>query len=190
MSLGDIFSILLIALSLSADCFAVALGGSAGIKKAGSIPAIRTALAFGFAQLLMPIIGWAVGRAVTDFIAGYDHWVAFGLLAFVGGRMVWEAFHEKEEAAKDADISRGFLLVTLAVATSIDALAVGLSFAFLDINIVVASVIIGIVAFLITILGFYIGRRVGLILGQRAKLAGGVILIGIGIKILLSHLFF
>lgn len=188
MVIADLFSILLVALGLSADCFAVALSGSISIKNLRKVQVFRTALAFGIAQTLMPVIGWLVGRTVTDFIAVYDHWVAFGLLAVIGFRMIWEAFHEKDERKQDTDISRGWLLITLAVATSIDALAVGLSFAFLNTNIVYASSIIGIVAFLITTLGFYIGRKAGGLLGQRAKIAGGLILIGIGIKIIVTHI--
>ncbi len=188
MSLSDIVSILLTAISLSADCFAVALAGAASLKNIRYIQVFRTALAFGGAQAIMPAIGWAVGRAVVDYIGGFDHWVAFGLLAIVGGRMIWEALHEKEESRKGADISRGLLLLTLAIATSIDALAVGLSFALIQINIGIAVLVIGVVAFLITHLGFYLGRKAGALLGERAKIIGGVVLIGIGIKILLSHL--
>ncbi len=187
MSGADYFSIFLIALSLSADCFAVSLAGCICLKKLSNIQVFRTALAFGIAQALMPLIGWLVGRAVTSFISGFDHWVVFGLLFVIGGRMIWEALHQND-AAKEADISRGLLLFSLAIATSIDALAVGLSFAFLQINIGSASLIIGVVAFLITILGFYLGRKAGRLLGERAKIAGGVILIGIGIRVLLSHL--
>jgi len=188
MTLAELFSILLIALGLSADCFAVALGGCISIKKLRYIQVFRTALAFGIAQTLMPVIGWAVGRTVVGYIASYDHWVVFGLLAIVGGRMIWEAFHEKDECKEGTDISRGFLLISLAVATSIDSLAVGLSFGVLETNIVYASLIIGVVAFLITNLGFYVGRKAGGLLGQRAKIFGGVILIGIGIRILLTHI--
>jgi putative Mn2+ efflux pump MntP len=136
----------------------------------------------------MPLIGWAAGRTVTNFISGFDHWVAFGLLLIVGFRMLWEAFHEKDERVEGTDISRGWLLFTLAFATSIDSLAVGLSFAFLDTNILQASLIIGAVAFLITNLAYYIGRRAGSLLGKRAKILGAVILIGIGIRIVIEHM--
>ncbi len=188
MSISDLSSILLVALSLSADCFAVALGGSVGLNKIRQIQILRTALAFGLAQMIMPVIGWAVGRSIIDLISSFDHWLVLVLLLIIGGRMIWEAFHEKEEKTKGADISRGFLLLTLAVATSLDALAVGLSFAFLEINILFASVIIGVIAFLVTVSGFYIGRKANSILGQRAKIAGGIILIGIGIKVVITHL--
>jgi putative Mn2+ efflux pump MntP len=188
MSVTDIFSLLLIALSLSADCFAVVLGSCLSMTRVRYIQMLRTALAFGLAQTIMPLIGWLVGSRIIAYVSGYDHWVAFGLLAVIGGRMLWEAWHEKEGPGEGADISRGWLLVTLALATSIDALAVGLSFAFVPTNIVLNILVIGVVAFLITILGFYIGRRAGGLLGQRAKIVGGLILIGIGVRILLSHL--
>ena len=191
MTLAELLSILFIAVSLSADCFAVALGGGVSLNKLRTIQIWRTALAFGIAQTIMPVIGWAVGRTVIDLISGYDHWVAFGLLAIVGGRMLWEAFHEKpggERLKEGADFTRGFLLFTMSIATSIDALAVGLSFAFLKTDIVYSSLIIGAVAFVVTALGFYFGRKAGQLLGQRAKILGGLILLGIGIRILLSHM--
>jgi manganese efflux pump family protein len=188
MDTPDLLSLIFIALSLSADCFAVALGGGVSVRNLRYIQVFRTGLVFGIAQAIMPVIGWLIGRTIIDFIARFDHWIAFGLLAIVGGRMIWEGFHDKEQKDKSLDITRGMLLITLAFATSIDALAVGLSFAFLNVNILMASLIIGITAFIITNLGFYIGRRAGGLLGQRAKIAGGIILIGIGLRILLSHL--
>lgn len=192
MSLPDILSIILIALSLSADCFAVALAGSVSIKNLRMVQVLRTAFTFGLAQAVMPVIGWLIGRSLIDLVSEYDHWVAFGLLTIIGGRMIWEALHEEEENKKGADISRGWLLLTLAVATSIDSLAVGLSFPTLGITepgeIVLAVSVIGVTAFLITILGFYLGRKAGKLLGERAKIIGGIILIGIGIRVLLNHL--
>jgi manganese efflux pump family protein len=186
MSISDVLSLLFIALSLSADCFAVSICGSISMTKLKAAPVLRTALAFGIAQAVMPLIGWAVGRSVVNFISSYAFWVAFGLLLIVGGRMLWEAFHNKGDDC--ADITRGVLLITMAIATSIDALAVGLSFAFLDTNIALASSIIGVVAFLLTIVGFTIGRKVGGLLGERAKILGGLVLIGIGIRILVENL--
>jgi manganese efflux pump family protein len=188
MTLPEFLSIFLIALGLAADCFAVALSGSMSMPKLRYVQVLRTGLAFGIAQALMPFIGWLVGRTVIDYVAGFDHWIAFGLLVFIGGKMLWEALHEKDERKEGADISRGLLLLTLALATSIDALAVGLSFAFLDINILAASLLIGAVTLVITQLGFYLGRKAGVLLGRNARLAGGIILIGIGLKILVSHL--
>jgi manganese efflux pump family protein len=187
MSETGIVSILLIALSLSADCFAVALSGAISLKQIRRIQILRTAGTFGVAQAVMPLIGFLLGRAVVKFITAYDHWVIFALLLVIGGRMLWEAWHEKEEG-EGADITRGWLLLSMALATSLDSLAVGLSFAFMEINIGFAVLIIGLTAFLITLVGFYIGRRAGGLLGRRAKILGGLILIAIGIRVLVTHL--
>lgn len=185
-SLG-IVSILIIAIGLSMDCFAVALGAGCSLKKINIYQLMRLSVSFGLFQAIMPTIGWLVGRTVINFIAPYDHWVAFGLLALIGGHMVWE-FFEKKEKDEAVDVTRGVRLLVLSVATSIDSLAVGLSFAFLKVNIVLAVVIIGVVAFIITATGFVIGRKVSQFMGKWAELAGGLILIGIGLRILLSHL--
>jgi putative Mn2+ efflux pump MntP len=134
----------------------------------------------------MPALGWLAGGTIVDLIGGYDHWVAFVLLTLVGGRMVWESFRSKANGS--VDITRGALLLTLAVATSIDALAVGLSFAFVGVNIALACSVIGIVAFCTTIAAFKLGAKVGTVFGKRAELIGGVILVGIGLRILLSHI--
>jgi putative Mn2+ efflux pump MntP len=180
-------SLLLIAIGLSADCFAVALCGSCTLKTLTRVQMLRAALSFGIFQAVMPVLGWLAGRIFVNFISSFDHWLAFGLLGFVGGKMVWESFHpEKEE--KTIDITKGWLLLTLSVATSLDALAVGLSFAFLKVNILTASLTIGVTAFIITIAGLLLGKKVGELVGKRAELVGGIILIGIGVRILLSHL--
>jgi len=182
------FSILIIALSLSADCFAVAISASIGNRTLPAWQGLRVALFFGFFQSAMILLGWLAGSRIIDFISDYDHWVAFGLLALVGGRMLWESFHENEEREKSIDITRWWLLVTLAVATSIDALAVGLSFAFLQVNLPLASITIGVTAFLITFTGFFAGKKLGEIVGKRAEIIGGIILILIGVRILVEHL--
>ncbi len=184
----NLFTLFGIALGLSADCFAVSLGASLSVVAPSRWRAPRAALSFGAFQAVMPLIGWVAGHTVVDFIGSYDHWVAFGLLAFVGGKMLWESVHGDEENEGRGDVTRGLMLLTISVATSIDALAVGLSFAFLEVNIGAASLIIGAIAFLITILGFFLGRRVGKVLGRRAETIGGLVLIGIGVRILISHL--
>jgi putative Mn2+ efflux pump MntP len=157
----DLLSIIFIAFGLSADCFAVALSGSAAMGKVSRFQVVRTALTFGLAQFIMPIIGWLAGRTVVQIISAYDHWVAFGLLAFVGGHMIWDSLKGDDGRAKGTDITRGLILFTLAVATSIDALAVGLSFALLEIGIIQASLIIGVVAFTVTAAGLAHGRMSG-----------------------------
>jgi putative Mn2+ efflux pump MntP len=185
---NDLVSIFLIALGLSADCFAVALSSGISTQNQSWRKALRVALSFGLFQAIMPTIGWLVGRSVIDFISGFDHWVAFALLVFVGGRMLFESFHDSEGEKGTNDISRGWTLIVMSLATSIDALAVGLSFAFVDISIALASPIIGIVAMGITVLGFQLGKRAGKLMGKRAEIIGGLILIAIAIRILLSHI--
>ena len=183
----EFLSIFLIALGLSADCFAVALSASITNKNHSFPQVLRVSLSFGFFQALMPVLGWLLGRTIVDLIANFDHWVAFALLLLVGGRMLWESFR-REEREKPVDISRGWLLLTLSIATSIDALAVGLAFAFEDVNIWLASPTIGITSFIISAIGFVVGKKAGEVFGKRAEIIGGVILIGIGIRIVMEHL--
>ncbi len=187
MANNDFLSILLIALGLSADCFVVALSG--GISKVNhSLPRLlRVAFSFGVFQALMPVLGWLAGRTVVDLIAGYDHWIAFGMLAVVSGRMLWGALRSERSERKEVDITKGLLLITLSIATSIDALAIGLSFAFLNVSIALASPIIGAVAFVATIVGFKLGNKVGKSVGKQAEAIGAIILLAIAFRILLSH---
>lgn len=182
-------SIIIIALGLSADCFAVSLAGSVALRRLPARLVLRVALAFGGLQAGMTFLGWLAGSSVLVYISSYDHWLAFGLLTFIGGHMLWGSFHESDSGERRAArIASWPVLFVLAVATSIDALAVGLSFAFLRINIASASLTIGLTAFVVTIIGFYVGRRLGALVGRRAEIAGGLILIGIGLRILLAHL--
>jgi putative Mn2+ efflux pump MntP len=183
----DILSILFIAVALSSDCFAVALSGSISMGAVSSAQILRTSLVFGAFQALMLVLGWLAGQAVVNLIADYDHWVAFVLLAIVGSRMIRESFRPGD-SKKIIDITRGSLLLILALATSIDALAVGLTFAFLEVNIALASSITGAIALAVTVIGFLLGRKAGKLLGKRAELVGGIILISIGFRILLSHI--
>ena len=145
---NDFLSIIFIALGLSADCFAVALSGGISKKGYSRLQIFRVALSFGLFQALMPTLGWLAGKTIIEFIADFDHWVAFALLAFVGGKMLIESFRSEHDKNKETDITKGFMLFTLSIATSIDALAVGLSFAFLEVNIALASPTIGVVAWL------------------------------------------
>jgi manganese efflux pump family protein len=180
-------SLLFIAVGLSADCFAVALSGSCTIRTLSRFQMLRASLSFGLFQAVMPVLGWLAGRTFVSFIGGFDHWLTFALLGFVGGRMIWESFHPEHEE-KRIDITKGLILLTLSIATSIDALAVGLSFAFLKVNILTASLTIGVTCFLVTIIGFLLGKKVGELVGKRAELIGGLILIGISLRILLTHM--
>ena len=181
-------TVFLIAVGLAADCFAVAISGSVAMSTISVLPVLRAAMAFGLFQGLMPVLGWLVGGTIVEFVAGYDHWVAFALLSIVGVRMIWESFRSGDENRKNTDITKGALLLILAVATSIDALAVGLTFAFIEVDILVASLTIGGVAFIATAIAFLLGRKAGNLIGKRAETVGGVVLIGIGLKIVLEHM--
>lgn len=183
----DFGSVLLIALGLAMDAFAVALGVGTTRTDIWFRPGFRLAFHFGLFQFMMPIIGWAAGTTVVRFIESYDHWIAFGLLAYVGGKMIKESFEEGEIQA-DADPTRSWTLVMLAVATSIDALAVGLSLAMLQVHILYPSVVIGLVAAAMTALGLILGRRLGVQFGKRMALVGGLVLIGIGLRVVVTHL--
>jgi putative Mn2+ efflux pump MntP len=183
----NIFALLLLATGLAMDCFAIALGISCSGKRVSRSRALRVAAAFGFAQAAMPVIGWLAGRGFVNIISGYDHWVIFGLLFLVGAHMIWESFHEEQEGEK-LDLTHGWALVSLALLTSIDALATGIALAFENTNILAAALTIGAVTFLIVILGFFIGDKVGERLGRWAGTLGGLILIGIGSQVLLEHL--
>ena len=181
-------TILITAVGLSADCFAVALSISISQRGLSLRKFFRFPLAFGLFQALMLLLGWLAGRTIVEFISSYDHWLAFALLVIIGGRMIWESFHDEDEKRVNRDINQWFTLLALSVATSIDALAAGLSYAFLDVDILMAAVTTGLTTLIITFIGYYIGKKVGPLVGKRAETAGGVILILIGLKILLEHL--
>ena len=180
--------VLLIAVGLSMDAVAVALATGASDRTNGARAAFRLSFHFGLFQFLMPIAGWALALSVRGYIEAYDHWIAFGLLWLVGLRMLWEAFRHKEmEERGGADPSRGMALVALSVATSIDALAVGISLAFLDEAILWPSVLIGCTTGALSLGGVWVGRKLGDRLGANMEIIGGLLLLGIGVQIVLSH---
>jgi manganese efflux pump family protein len=180
-------NLLAVAVALAMDAFAVAIVTGLGLRPLTHRHVFRLAFHFGLFQALMPVIGWGFGRAVHDYVASYDHWVAFGLLSFVGVKMLREAFGHGDDEPRPSDPTSGWSLVVLSVATSIDALAVGLSLAMLRSPIVVPAMVIGLVAAALTATGMVIGRRVGAFWGKRVEVAGGLILVGIGVKIVLEH---
>jgi len=183
----DLASILLIAGGLSIDALTVSICSGMTMKPVQAHLALRIAAFFGGFQALMPILGWLGGTGFQHLISAYDHWIAFGLLAFIGGKMVYESFRGEACERQVNPANLGVLLV-LAVATSIDALAVGLSFALLDVAIVRPAVIIGIVTLVISFAGVYLGKRCSGLFQSRVETAGGLILLGIGVKILVEHL--
>ena len=182
------FSLLAVALALAMDAFAVAIVVGLTLSPLTKRHVFRLSFHFGLFQALMPLIGWTAGTAVYRYIADVDHWVAFGLLSFVGGRMIFASFQSDEEARAGRDPTSGWDLVILSVATSIDALAVGLSLAMLGLRILIPALVIGIVAGVITVLGMVLGRKIGTLWGRRVEAAGGVVLIAIGVRILLQHI--
>ncbi len=185
-----IAEILLIALGLSMDAFAVALASGATMKRLHLPRALKMGLFFGGFQAVMPVLGWAAGLSMKNFISGWDHWLAFGLLLAVGGKMIYEAFEikgEEECSDKTCPFDTGTLTI-LALATSIDALAVGLTFSLLQVSIAGPVLVIGLVTFLMSVAGVKIGSAGGHFFEHKMEAAGGFILIGIGLKILLDHL--
>ena len=181
----------LIGVGLAMDAFAVSVCKGLGMRKVNKKQTFIIGLFFGGFQALMPLIGWALGKQFESYITSIDHWIAFLLLGYIGGKMMIEARKPEDEAVEvkemDAplDIKEMFLL---AIATSIDALAVGITFAFLDYPIIEAITIIGVVTFVISVIGVYIGNFFGNKYKSRAEFAGGLILVLIGVKILVEHL--
>jgi len=185
----NILTIIIIAIGLAMDAFAVSVATGATYKKQGSNHAFRMAFAFGGFQAIMPVVGWLAGLTLREFIRDYDHWVAFILLAFIGGKMIYESFKIKR-AQQQADTLSAAMLLVLALATSIDALAVGITFSLLlASSLVMAVIIIGAITFVFSYAGFYIGKFFGYFFETGIEALGGLILIGIGVKILLEHLF-
>lgn len=184
----DWISLLFLACALAMDAFAVAIVAGLTLEPLTRRHIFRLAFHFGLFQGLMPTLGWLAGHAVSDYISAFDHWIAFGLLSFIGGKMLLEALRDSEEPPNPRDPTSGWTLVMLSIATSIDALAVGLSLALLGSTIVIPAVVIGIVAAAFTTTGMLLGRKIGSLWSKRVEIMGGAILIGIGIKILIEHL--
>ena len=182
----EIYEILLIGIGLAMDAFAVSICKGLSMKKMNWKNAVIIALYFGVFQALMPLIGYFLGMTFESIVTTFDHWVAFALLTLIGGGMIKESFDDEDE--KKNDIVDFKTMVVLAIATSIDALAVGITFAFFDVNIVLAVSIIGIITFIISVLGVKIGNRFGDKYQNKAQLMGGIILVLLGFKILLEHL--
>ena len=185
----ELIVLLGIALGLAMDAFAVAIGVAVSLGGASRRQTLRLAWHFGLFQALMPILGWAAGTSARPLIESWDHWLAFGLLAVVGVRMIVDAIRDGGRARLSADPTRGWSLVGLSVATSIDALAVGLSFAALGVEVWVPAIVIGVTAAVVTVLGSVGGRQFGLRFGNRMAAVGGVVLIAIGCWIVFEHVF-
>ncbi len=184
----DIITIVLIALGLAMDAFAVSIASGVIIKKNKLEKALLFGLMFGGFQMVMPIIGWAAGAAFRVLIMNFDHWIAFGLLVAIGIKMIYEALRIENIEGAQKQIT-GLMLLGLSIATSIDALAVGLSFAFLKVQVIFPALVIGIVTFFMSFAGIFLGSKYGQIFEKKIEIIGGLILVFIGFKILIAHLF-
>lgn len=183
----DIFTVFFIAIGLAMDAFAVSIAGGLTMERLRIRYAFRIALFFGVFQAVMPIIGFMAGLSIRDYIMHIDHWIAFTLLAFIGSKMIYESLFMNGNHRK-MDPNDIQLLLILSVATSIDALAVGISLSLLKVDIFLPAFIIGIITFMLSFLGVLIGRSFGHLFEKKIEVLGGLVLIGIGVKILIEHL--
>ncbi|HFZ8993153.1 TPA: manganese efflux pump MntP [Citrobacter freundii] len=184
----NITATVLLALGMSMDAFAASIGKGATLHKPKFSEALRTGLIFGAVETLTPLIGWGMGMIASRFVLEWNHWIAFILLVFLGGRMVIEGIRGGDDEDEEPLRRHSFwLLVTTAIATSLDAMAVGVGLAFLKVNILATALAIGCATLTMSTLGMMIGRFIGPMLGKRAEILGGVVLIGIGVQILWIH---
>jgi putative Mn2+ efflux pump MntP len=177
-----------IAIGLSMDALAVSVSNGIMIQKLHIKHAFRIAFFFGLFQAIMPLIGWAAGITFSQYIKEVDHWIAFGLLGLVGGRMIWGGLPRNSREEEIRNCLHFPTLLLLSIATSIDALAVGVSFAFLEISIWLPILLIGAITFFVCFFGVLVGNRLGPLLGKNLEIIGGIVLIAIGFKILIEHL--
>ncbi|EKT56295.1 manganese efflux pump MntP [Providencia sneebia] len=184
------YATLILALALSMDAFAVAICKGAVLHKPRFKEILRTGFIFGFIEALTPIIGWSIGILASQYVVRWDHWIAFALLFILGARMIWQGFKNQEENKNCEQPSRNssMSLVLSAIATSLDAMAIGLGLAFLQVDIMHTAMTIGLMTMVMATIGMMIGRYVGPLLGKKAEIIGGIVLIGIGFNILLEHL--
>lgn len=181
-----LWTVIIVALGLAMDAVAVCVVASTAGYTANRRAAFRLAFHFGLFQFLMPVLGWLLGAWVERYIQRVDHWIAFGLLAFVGGRMIWASFQPAEQRSA-ADPTRGWTMVMLSVATSLDALAVGFGLALAGLSVWQPAVLIGLITAVLCWLAIALGNRLHAAFARGAELAGGIVLILIGLRILLQH---
>lgn len=182
-------SIILLGFAMSTDAFAAAIAKGAAMRNPRWPQALRAGLIFGTIEGLTPIVGWLIGLAASSYITAWDHWVAFTLLGLLGAHMVYVGLRKDEAQTRTAPDANGFWsLAATGLATSIDAMAIGVGLAFLDLNIAVVALAIGLTTFVMVTLGIMLGRALGALVGKRAEIVGGIILIAIGIVILREHL--
>ncbi|WP_025128199.1 manganese efflux pump MntP [Pseudomonas sp. PH1b] len=182
-------SIIFLAFAMSTDAFAAAVGKGSAMLKPRLLQALRIGLIFGVIEAITPVVGWFIGQAASQWVSHWDHWIAFGLLLVLGLHMIYNGLRLETEAEEEAPRKQGFwLLAATGFATSIDALAVGVGLAFVDVNIWVAAAAIGLATMTMVTLGVMLGRAIGTVMGQRAEVLGGLVLIIVGSGILYEHL--
>lgn len=182
------FAILILAVGMSVDALIASVGRGAAAARPSLGTALRTGIVFGVVEAITPLVGWLLGIAASQFVQAVDHWIAFGLLAAVGGRMALHAIRRPDDAVAEARNGGFGTLLATAIGTSLDAMAVGVSLAFLDVNIVVIAIAIGLATTVMSTGGILAGRFIGQRFGRYAEIAGGIALIGLGIMILVEHL--
>jgi len=185
----EFLAVLALAIGLAMDSFAVSLGVGAAGRANDLRSRVRLAFHLAFFQGLFTVLGWLAGHTLARYISDFDHWIAFALLAYVGGKMIWSGLHPSKGQYDQIDPSRGRMMVVLSIATSIDAMAVGLSMALIHEPVWLPAVVIGLVTFFLSGLGVVIGNRLEEAFGKKMEILGGIILIGIGLRILITHLF-
>lgn len=186
----SILSIIFIGLAMSTDAFAAAIGKGIAMRKPSLLQALRVGLIFGVIEAITPVIGWFIGRAATQYVAEWDHWIALALLAGLGLHMIYAGFTDSDAPPQPRHklVRQSFWALALTgFATSIDAMAVGVSLALLEVNIALVAIIIGICTFTMVTIGVLLGRMLGVVVGRYAEIFGGVVLIGIGIAIVFDH---
>nr|WP_306456779.1 manganese efflux pump MntP [Pseudomonas alliivorans] len=181
-------SLIFLALAMSTDAFAAALGKGASLHKPRFIEAVRTGLIFGVIEAITPVIGWSIGQVATRFVESWDHWIAFVLLLVLGLHMIYNGLKQDDEEQEKPGQHSFLILAVTAFATSIDALAVGVGLAFVDVNILVAAAAIGLATTVMVTIGVMLGRALGTVVGKRAEIVGGVVLMLVGATILYEHL--
>ncbi len=188
MTWTEMVTVFLIAVGLAMDAFSISVASGGIYRHLHLRHGLRMAAFFGLFQAGMPILGFLAGKSLESTILGYDHWIAFGLLSIIGGKMLLEAFKIKEVESRPNDPTNLTVVFTLSVATSIDALAVGVTLSLITEHVYTAAAVIGVITFLISWIGWWIGQKIGSFFENKLEIVAGLVVIGIGIKILLEHL--
>lgn len=181
-------SLLFLALAMSTDAFAAAIGKGSSLHKPRITEALRTGLIFGVIEAITPIVGWGIGQVATQYVENWDHWIAFTLLLVLGLHMIYNGLKHEDDQEEKPNQHSFFILAVTAFATSIDALAVGVGLAFVNVNILVAATAIGLATTVMVTIGVMLGRVLGTVVGKRAEIIGGIVLMLVGATILYEHL--